>query len=99
MPKVLSKDEKRLQKFIENNNWIFAKTYEKTAPHWYIVVDNLSPKARKEANWFIGYIKIAGTAKRFFSKVYTYLFLGDYKYWAMPGDNGVMIINRDLIKR
>ena len=32
-----------LKKFIENQNWIFAKTYAKTWPHEYIVqekVDN-----------------------------------------------------------
>ena len=91
-----SKDECRIQKFIDGNNWIFAKTYAKTAPHEYLVYDNLNAKMRRECLWFIGYIRIAGVEQRYFRAKYTYLYFGEHKYWMMPGDNGTLIVNRAL---
>lgn len=93
----LSKDEKRVKKFIDGNNWIFAKTYAKTFPHEYIVYDNLSPKMKKEADWFMGYIKFMGVQKKWFRTTYTYLYFGPHKYWSMAGTKEYsIIINRDL---
>ena len=93
-----SKDECRIQKFIDGNNWIFAKTYAKTAPHEYLVYDNLNAKMRKEADWFMGYIKMVGVSRRYFRALFTYLYFGGHKYWSMAGDNDTLIINRAIIK-
>jgi hypothetical protein len=62
-------------------------------PHYYIVKDDLSNKGKKLFDKFDEYIKINGYSKKFYSKKYTYLDIGDYKYWVI--DN---ILNRAKIE-
>jgi len=64
------------------SEWKWAKTYEKTAPHWYIM-------GFKPSSMYYGilkfkeYIKKNGIAEKFFSKYYNVLIIGEYKYWVM----------------
>ena len=69
-------------------SWKFAKTMSEI-PHYYIVRDNLSEKDKKRFDDFTKYIKEKGYSDTFDSKEYTYLKLGNYKYWVI--DN---ILNR-----
>jgi hypothetical protein len=82
---------KKFLKLIENNKWIFAETMPKI-PHYYIVKDDLSNGDKKLFDEFDKYIKINGYSGKFYSKIYIYLNINDYKYWAI--DN---ILNREKI--
>ena len=81
-------NEIRFKQFIENNDWTFAKTMAEI-PHYYLVRDNLSESDMKLFDDFDEFIKKNGYTKEFYSKQYTYINLGRYKYWVI--DN---ILNR-----
>lgn len=80
---------KEIKKEIAEQEWIFAKTYAKTAPHEYIVrksnpkfFDKMKKLINKEgygAPWRDG-------------TIYKYLKIGKYKYWCIED-----ILNRDKI--
>lgn len=81
---------KRLNNIVNKHNWTFAKSMP-GIPHYYIVTD-----------WFpgdedIGYLKNAinefGYTRKFYSKEYKYLDIGEYKYWVIEN-----IINRARIE-
>lgn len=77
-----------IENFIDILSWTFAKTMPEI-PHYYIVRDNLSDEKKDQFNAFIEYIKEKGYIETFGSQQYTYLKLGNYKYWVI--DN---ILNR-----
>ncbi|MBI3685311.1 hypothetical protein HY250_02805 [Candidatus Azambacteria bacterium] len=62
----MTEDEIRLKKFIKGNTWIFAKTYAKTAPHEYVVYDNLDAERQKEYDWFVKQIEEKGVDEKFY---------------------------------
>ena len=84
------------EKFVEminNNKWIFAKTYAKTAPHEYIVkYGNDYGHLFAE---FAQYIVKHGYKKFFGETEYYYLDYNGYKYWTMDID----LDKTDLINR
>jgi hypothetical protein len=89
-------DQARLEKFIDGNQWIFAKTYAKTAPHEYLVYDKLSAEMQKEYDWFVKQIEEKGVDEKFYQATFRYLYVGDMKYWVHgfeAKDKG--ILNRD----
>ena len=92
-------DEERVRNLIQNNHWIFAKTYAKTAPHEYVCRDYLDDSMKKEFVWFVKYIREHGQPENFFNAEYIYFYFGDYKYWTMgnPIDE-TTIINRAISK-
>lgn len=90
------KDKARLKKFIDSNKWIFAKTYAETAPHEYIVYDDLTEEAQKEYRWFVQQIKDNGIDEKFYKSTFRYLYFDDMKYWTHYSDNNPEgILNRD----
>jgi len=77
----MTKDEIRLKKFIDSNKWTFAKTYAKTAPHEYLIYDNLDEERQKEYDWFIKQIEEKGVDEKFYQSTFRYLYFDGMKYW------------------
>ena len=90
--------DENIEKFIDSANWVFAKTYAKTAPHEYTVRGN-NPDLEDEFVYFVKFIREHGYKEKFWSKIHTYYDVGEYKYWTMgnPIDE-TTIINRAIIK-
>ncbi len=86
-------DLEQIKKFIAGVEWIFAKTYAKTAPHEYIVRDNLSDNDKIFFDKFAKIIERQGYVKKFYNTEFKYLNIGEKRYWHM-GE----VINRDDIK-
>ena len=82
----------KLNLFIQESNWIFAKTYAETWPHEYIVRDKSNESLFFK---FVVHIRTKGYAGKFYSKDITYLDQQDTVYWTM-GDpvKETIIINR-----
>ena len=91
---ILVEDKARLLAFIKANPWRFAKTYAKFAPHEYVILGKLSDKMKKEFKWFVNFIDLNGVKAKFGKNTFTYLYLGEYKYWLDDGYNGELILNR-----
>ena len=91
--------DENIERFIDSANWVFAKTYAKTAPHEY-AVRGKNPFLEEEFVYFVKFIREHGYKERFWSQKYTYYDVGEYKYWTMgnPIDE-TTIINRAVIKR
>ena len=66
---------------INNENWTFAKTYENSHPHEYIVRDKCS--SVEFFDKLCEYIKNNGHIEYFFGHENTYLSIGKYTYWRM----------------
>ena len=93
----MTEDEVRLKKFINGNTWIFAKTYAKTAPHEYVVYDNLDAAGQKEYDWFVKQIVEKGVDEKFYRATFRYLYFDNRKYWThdtKEREGGVL--NRDF---
>jgi hypothetical protein len=96
MSEILGTDKTRLKSFIDSNKWIFAKTYTKTAPHEYIVYEDLDDEVKKEYMWFIQQIKEKGVDEKFYQSTFRYLYFDGMKYWVHnSGDDPEGILNRD----
>lgn len=84
-----------IEKFINNNEWIFAKTYAKTTPHEYCLFNK--SKDREEYNRFVFHMSQNLIKERFFNTYFHYFYFGDYKYWVMDKPNEqATLINRAL---
>jgi hypothetical protein len=81
-----------VEKFINRNKWIFAKTMS-DIPHYYIVRDNLSENDKKLFDEFDVFIKKNGYIAEFYSKQYIYFNTGNYKYWVIEN-----ILNRAILE-
>jgi hypothetical protein len=62
---------------IENQQWKFAKTYAKTAPHEYIV-DGWNIELFNE---ICHLIDTDGYEEMFYDKPFIYYNIGEFKYW------------------
>lgn len=70
-----------LPELIASAPWREAKTYRNTWPHEYVLIKRDKQQALLEA--FCERIRSdEGIDGRFFSKSFTYLFIGEYKYWT-----------------
>jgi hypothetical protein len=89
--------DEKVEKFIDSADWVFAKTYAKTAPHEYAVRDK-NPHLEDEFVYFVKFIRKHGYEEMFWNKPYTRYNVGKYKYWTMgnPIDE-TTIINRAII--
>ena len=83
--------DKKFYQLIKQNKWVFAKTMPEI-PHYYIVRGDLAYDEKKIFDEFSRYIKENGYTKNFYSKEYTYLDIGGYKYWVIDD-----ILNRARI--
>ncbi len=76
---------KQIREFIEKyrSKWRWAKTYEKFAPHEYLLLKDVEEKDRWFFPAFAKYILRNRYKKKFYSKTYTYIDIDGYKYWTM----------------
>jgi hypothetical protein len=92
-----------LKDFIENSNWIFAKTYANFAPHWYVVKGYYNGELFTK---FAKYIRENGVVRKWRDTFGFYLDYQGYSYWALgnnghksePDDPTTTIINRKVIE-
>ena len=75
--------------------WREAVTYRDTWPHEYVVVEK-DGQQELLAAFHHRVSRGEGVECRFFHRTQDYLFLGEYKYWALRGDDDV-ILNRALL--
>ena len=75
--------------------WREAVTYRDTWPHEYVVVEK-DGQQELLAAFHHRVSQGEGVECRFFHRTQAYLFLGEYKYWALRGDDDV-ILNRALL--
>jgi hypothetical protein len=76
----------RLKRFIDECNWIFAKTYARTWPHEYIVDERVDGVSFNE---LAAHIDKFGYQSEFYSTIQTYFGYDGNTYWHMGN-----IINR-----
>jgi len=65
---------------IEQNDWIFAKTYAKKCPHYYFIRE-WNPELYDE---IVRRINAKGRTDFYYNLEGQYYFLDDWKYWCMP---------------
>jgi hypothetical protein len=70
----------RVQIFIKNSNWIFAKTYAKTWPHEYIVRDQVDESLFVD---MVQHIRANGYVGKFYKMDITYFDEDGIVYWTM----------------
>ena len=81
-----------LSTFINDETWIFAKTYAKTWPHEYIVRDKVDEYLFVE---LVKHIRKHGYIGKFYTKDITYFDDQDKVYWTMGAPiEETIIINR-----
>ena len=82
----------KIKEFINNTQWIFAKTYADTWPHHYIVRDRVDEKLFLET---VRHIRRFGYEGRFYKKKITYFDEDGLVYWTMGAPvEETTIINR-----
>ncbi len=90
---IPSSDIKRARAFIEEQEWIFAKTMA-DIPHYYCLLEKC--RNPKEFLWFSRLIEKHSVEGTFYGKTYSYFFLDDWKYWSMdPSPEECTLINRE----
>tara|TARA_Y100001963_G_C6751008_1_gene434211 strand:+ start:209 stop:511 length:303 start_codon:yes stop_codon:yes gene_type:complete len=92
--------DRELIELIDNTDWIFAKTYAKVAPHYYIrrrsstilfwaLLERIRNHGKEE------YFSHTGTDGKFRESNFSYYYFEGYKYWTIdPYDPFCIIINR-----
>lgn len=68
--------------------WIWAKTYAESAPHWYVVLGRTQGLTRTDYERAGRVIRTFGEPGKFYSSTNLYLYTEDrsMKFWAMWGD-------------
>ncbi len=84
-----------IKEFFDKQDWIFAKTYAKKAPHEYVVRDNITGND-KEFMDVVNYIQENGITIYFCNHPNKYIFLDDRQYWIMRDseDDPTTVLNR-----
>ena len=81
-----------IKEFINNTQWIFAKTYADTWPHHYIVRDRVDEKLFVKT---VQHIRRFGYEGRFYKMKITYFDEDGLVYWTMGAPiEETTIINR-----
>ncbi len=82
--------------FIAMQNWVFAKTYAKSASHEYIVLSKIiGENGKEDFHEFAKIIREYGFPARFFSRQNNYYYIDGYFYWTMDE----RVEDTDLINR
>jgi|TARA_R100000149_G_scaffold11807_1_gene4482 hypothetical protein len=68
-----------LRNFFDQLNWKWAKTYEKTAPHWY--AKRLESKDYFVWEFLLQVIEYQGQEETFGGRKYKYYYCNGFKYW------------------
>jgi len=86
-----------MRHFTHSRKWTFAKTFAKTAPHWY-TVRNYEPGLQKEFETAVKLGRVYGYDKKWGKTVYKYFDFEGFTYWTMGSPvSETTIINRILI--
>lgn len=90
---------KDINNFINNHNWIEAKSYSVSAPHEYLCKDYLDKEDYPIFDKVVTFIRRNGISESFWRRSYIYFYLNGYKYWTM-GDavEDTIILNRTKAK-
>ena len=81
--------------FVDDNDWIFAKTYADWAPHEYVVKDKLNEKNQALIQEVVAFIRNNGFPEFFGNQEHKYLYYDRHYYWEMGDDpEKTIIINR-----
>jgi len=89
-------DKEKALEYLQNQKWIWAKTYSSFAPHWYILSHRVgNPDIFIEV---ANYIKNKGVEEYFYSIKCNYIYDNEYKYWVTKGSGGITIINKSRIE-
>ncbi len=82
--------------FIENSRWKFAKSMPQM-PHWYTLRDHAGDVPAFER--FVMHIRHHGYKERFGKATYSYLNVGEWKYWTMgsPLDQTILINRAKIV--
>lgn len=88
-------DISEIRSFIEQQKWIFAKTYADRAPHEYIVRGK-AVGTDEEFMRVVNYITEKGITMHFWNRPNKYIFVDDHQYWVMRDgvDDPTTILNR-----
>ncbi len=90
-----SYSENNFREFANKFQWIFAKTYEQTAPHEYIVLDKVGNEYKDEFITIAQFIRNKGFKAMYYTRQGYYYKLDKYYYWTMDNDvNDTNLINR-----
>jgi hypothetical protein len=81
-----------IQDFIQHAQWKFAKSMPQM-PHWYTLRSCASDESAFER--FVMHVRLVGYKERFGKTWYTYLNIGEWKYWTMGSPlKATILINR-----
>lgn len=88
-------NEKIMRQFINQCEWIYAKTYAQICPHEYIVKSRIEKIYWNEFELVIQYIRTHGFEARYKNRLGKYYSLDEHYYWTM-GDpiKETIILNR-----
>jgi hypothetical protein len=91
-------DLARARAFVEKVPFRVAVTVPQF-PHSYALRSWLDPGLQSELDWFVGLITAYGYTGRFWNRTWTYLDVGEFKYWeSITIDGTGRIINRARLK-
>jgi len=89
----------QFSEWVKKQKWVWAKTYAKFAPHYYVVKNKenlLEQAAFLDASKFI---KNKGYKGKFYNREYKYYKFSGWKYWTTgPPSGEITVINREKIK-
>jgi hypothetical protein len=85
-----------VQKFIDNSRWKYAKSMPQM-PHWYTL--RACAPDESEFERFVLHIRAVGYKEKFGRTWYTYLNVGEWKFWTMgsPLDQTVLINRAKIV--
>ena len=87
---------KKARKFIDNVEWVWAKSYQDTYPHYYTTRELVNDDKLFEE--FLWYMRDKGIAKNFWSRQHIYCEIDGYEYWEMGRPiPSVQVINKAII--
>lgn len=85
--------------WINSFNWTNAKSYADKAPHEYLVRKHLGDEDGLIMVEFAKYIKQNGYVEYFYQTPFTYLNIGEFKYWTMDYPlYKTTIVNRCMVQ-
>jgi len=94
-PQYLSMGKEEMQTFVNNHDWVFAKTYAAICPHEYIVKSKLDPSCQATFEEVVSFIREAGFEARYKGHPGIYYILDGHYYWIMDAPiKQTTILNR-----
>lgn len=84
-----------VREFVDNQSWIFAKTYANKAPHEYVVRGKING-TDDEFMSVVNYIVEKGITMHFWNHPNKYIYLDGHHYWVMRDseNDSSTILNR-----